>query len=94
MAFIPATSAVTQDVVHPGLRATSFSMCVITQHIFGSMLGPVVVGMISDVYGIEKALLVLPLSQIIASVVFLLGAPYYTRDLARAPNITLVRESA
>jgi len=94
MAFIPATSAVTQDVVHPGLRATSFSMCVITQHVFGSMMGPLVVGMISDAYGIEKALLALPLSQIVACVIFLVGAPYYTRDLERIPPITLVREGS
>ena len=42
--FVPAAAAVTQDVVHPGLRAISYSLCVITQHILGTALGPVFVG--------------------------------------------------
>ncbi|HDP24483.1 MAG TPA: MFS transporter, partial [Deltaproteobacteria bacterium] len=33
VAFVPAAAAVTQDVVHPGLRAISYSLCVIVQHI-------------------------------------------------------------
>ena len=35
IAFVPASVAVTQDVVHPGLRAISLSLCVIVQHLFG-----------------------------------------------------------
>ena len=40
--------AVTQDVVHPGLRAISLSLCVIVQHLFGSALGPPFIGSLSD----------------------------------------------
>ena len=40
VAFVPAAVAVTQDVVHPGVRAVSLSLCVIVQHILGSALGP------------------------------------------------------
>ncbi len=47
-AYTPGAAAVTQDVVHPGLRAISYSLCVIVQHILGSTLGPIFVGAISD----------------------------------------------
>jgi MFS family permease len=56
VAFVPAAAAVTQDVVHPGLRAISYSLCVIVQHILGSSTGPVVVGAISDSYDIRTAM--------------------------------------
>ena len=50
VAFVPAAAAVTQDVVHPGLRAISYSICVIVQHILGSATGPIVVGAISNTF--------------------------------------------
>ena len=44
--------AVTQDLVHPGLRAVSYGLCVVTQNLLGSALGPIVTGAFSDQYGI------------------------------------------
>jgi predicted MFS family arabinose efflux permease len=38
--FAPGAVAVTQDVVHPGLRSTSLSICIVVQHLLGSALGP------------------------------------------------------
>ena len=62
VAFVPAAVAVTQDVVHPGLRAVSLSLCVIVQHVLGSALGPPVIGALSDRFGLETAMAFLPLS--------------------------------
>ena len=70
-AFSPAAIAVTQDVVHPGLRATSYSFCVIVQNLLGSSLGPLFVGMVSDGYGIRTALTIVPVFALFASVLFL-----------------------
>ena len=33
--FASSAIAVTQDVVHPGLRATSYSLCVISMNLLG-----------------------------------------------------------
>ena len=38
--YLSAASAVTQDVVHPGLWAVSYSICVIVQNALGSSMGP------------------------------------------------------
>ena len=52
IAWASSAIAVTQDVVHPGLRAVSYALCVITQNLLGSALGPIVTGAFSDRYGI------------------------------------------
>ncbi len=83
VAFVPASVAVTQDVVHPGLRATSLSICIIIQHILGSSLGPPVIGYLSDTYGIAFAMTTLPVFNLVAASFFLLASFYYNADAAK-----------
>jgi MFS family permease len=88
-AFSPAAIAVTQDVVHPGLRAMSYSFCVITQNLLGSSLGPLFVGIVSDMYEITTAMMIVPLFSIVASVLFFIASFYYERDVSRVERIEL-----
>jgi fucose permease len=81
--FVPAAVAVTQDVVHPGLRAVSLSLCVIVQHILGSSLGPPVIGVLSDRYGLEISLICLPLFTALAGLLFLIAARFHSNDLKK-----------
>jgi MFS family permease len=92
-AFSPAAIAVTQDVVHPGLRATSYSFCVIAQNLLGSSLGPLFVGVISDQYGIHYALTLVPLFSILAAFLFFAASFFYETDLARVERVQLTAES-
>ena len=80
VAFVPASVAVTQDVVHPGLRAVSLSLCIIIQHILGSSLGPPVIGSLSDAFGLEKAMVFLPMFAIMAGIFFFIGSFFYDSD--------------
>ena len=80
VAFVPAAVAVTQDVVHPGIRAVSLSLCVIIQHILGSALGPPVIGAFSDALGLETAMVFLPLFAALAGVLFFIGSFFYDSD--------------
>lgn len=89
VAFVPAAAAVTQDVVHPGLRAISYALCVIVQNLLGSSLGPIVVGSLSDSYDIKTALTVLPAFLVIAAVLFFIGSFFYERDLNKVEKVTL-----
>jgi len=89
VAFVPAGAAVTQDVVHPGLRAISLSLCVIVQHILGSALGPPVIGALSDLYGLEKALMFLPAFTFLASVFFFISSLFYTADAAKVEDVNM-----
>ncbi len=88
-AFVPGASAVTQDVVHPGLRAISFSLCVIFQHMLGTALGPVFVGAMSDSYGIATAFMLLPIAFFVAGILFFAGSFFYERDVAKVEKVKL-----
>ncbi|MCB2146266.1 MAG: MFS transporter [Deltaproteobacteria bacterium] len=87
VAFVPAAAAVTQDVVHPGLRAVSLSLCVIVQHILGSALGPPVIGALSDRFGLATAMAFLPLAALLAGILFFIGSFFHARDSQRAEEI-------
>jgi len=74
MTFVPAAAAVTQDVVHPGLRAVSYAFCVIVQNLLGASVGPVFIGAMSDKYGIAAAVAMLPLFLVVAAGLFFIGS--------------------
>jgi len=93
-AFSPAAIAVTQDVVHPGLRATSYSFCVIFQNLLGSSLGPLFVGMVSDRWDLTLALTIVPVASLIAAVLFFIGSRFYLRDLARVEKVEMTIEDS
>ena len=94
IAFASSAIAVTQDVVHPGLRATAYSLCVIIMHLLGSALGPLAVGMLSDRYGIQTALALLPLAALWAGLLFFIGSFFYEKDLAKVEKVVLSLEKA
>jgi MFS family permease len=88
-AFISAAAAVTQDVVHPGLRAISYSIAVMVQNSIGSMMAPMVMGKISDISNIQTAFNLLPLSLLVAVILFFIGSFYYEKDLNKVEKIKL-----
>ena len=87
--FVSAAVAVTQDLVHPGLRAVSLSLNIIIQHIFGSAVGPPVIGALSDRMGLEQAMLFIPAFNILAALLFLAGAFFYSRDRAKVTAVAV-----
>ena len=88
-AFIAATGAVTQDVVHPGLRAMSYAIAVVIQNLLGASLGPIVMGAISDATNIQTAFTFLPIALLIASSLFFAGSFYYEKDLKKVEKVDL-----
>jgi MFS family permease len=90
--FVPAAVSVTQDVVHPGLRAISLSINIIIQHTLGSSLGPLFVGMLSDRYDLTIALKTLPVFCVIGAVLFFIGAFFYETDVKSTDQVRLVIE--
>jgi len=94
IAWASSAIAVTQDVVHPGLRAVSYALCVVTQNLLGSALGPVVTGAISDRYGILTALKIASAMALISCVLFYLGSRFYRRDLEKVERVVLTPENS
>lgn len=92
--FIAPAIAVTQDVVQPGLRAFSYAMCVIVQHLAGDIWSPGIVGSLSDSVGLANAVRALPLWGLFACGFFLLAARYYRADLATVERVELHAETS
>jgi MFS family permease len=78
-----AAGAVISDVTHPGLRATALATVVLGNNLLGLAPGPVVVGSLSDAYGLKFALPVAPLVCLAATACFVMGARHYQRDAGR-----------
>jgi len=91
-AFISAAGAVTQEVVHAGLRAESYAIAVVVQNLLGASMAPIVIGRLYDNVGIVKALSALPIMLIIAATLFYVGSFYYKRDLDKVEKIKLEPE--
>jgi len=91
--FLAPAVAVTQDVVHPGLRALSYSLCVIVQHTAGDAWSPPLIGLLSDKMGLQSAMVFLPLYGVLAATFFYLASRYYVQDMARVEKVTLVSEA-
>jgi MFS family permease len=92
VAFAPAAISVTQEVIHPGLRAISYSVCVICQNLLGAAMAPIVLGAISDAYGIKTAISILPVFLVFSAVLFYAGSFFYERDANQVEKITLEHE--
>jgi hypothetical protein len=81
-----------QDIVHPGLRAITMAIAIIIQHLLGTALGPIVIGTISDAYGIQAAFMVLPAFLLAAAIIFFIGSFFFNKDYARVDRVELVME--
>jgi len=77
-------SAVVIDVVHPGVRATAASVLSLVQNLFGLAGGPLLTGILSDRYGLQFALAVVPAFCLVAAVFFWLASRTYVSDLRQA----------
>jgi MFS family permease len=73
--------AVVIDVIHPSVRATAVSILSLTRNLFGLAGGPLVTGALSDAYGLDVALSIVPLVGLLAAVVLMLASRTYERDL-------------
>ena len=87
--FVAAAITATQETVHAGLRAISYSVCVVVQNILGASLGPIVIGAFSDAYGIKVAMTILPIFLAASALLFFAGSFFYEKDLKKVEKVTL-----
>ena len=80
-------SAIVIDVVHPGVRATGCSVLALFQNLLGLAIGPFIAGVLSDAWGLELALTVIPLFGALAAIAFLVAERSYETDKQRANEV-------
>jgi MFS transporter, Spinster family, sphingosine-1-phosphate transporter len=84
--------AVAIDVVHPALRSTAGSMVAIVQNLFGIGVGPLVTGALSDAFGLQTAMAIVPLSCACAAILLVIGARSYKQDRDAVADLQLRAE--
>jgi MFS family permease len=80
------TDAVVIDVTHPGLRATAVSVLSLTRNLFGLAGGPLLAGALSDRFGLQFAMAIVPVFGLIAAFLFIRAARTYPADLRAVPT--------
>lgn len=80
---------VVMDVVHPGVRSTGAAVLALSQNLLGLAVGPFVVGVLSDRWGLREALAVVPLFSILAALFLMMAARSYQNDAAPVTSIAL-----
>jgi sugar phosphate permease len=88
-ATVGVVSGVVIDVIHPGVRSTGSAVLSLFQNLLGLAIGPFLVGALSDQWGLQVALSVVPLFSILAAVFFLIAARSYETDAGSVADIHL-----
>ncbi|HMK65925.1 MAG TPA: MFS transporter, partial [Thermodesulfobacteriota bacterium] len=88
----PACMAITQEVVHPGVRAMSYGVGLVFQHLLGSAPGPLVTGALSDKFGLPTALTCAGGVSLIAAIVLFIGSYAYVKDRDSVEKVTIKAE--
>ena len=75
------------------MRALSYGLCVICQHLFGGAWSPMLIGSLSDRWGLDKALFVLPIFGLVAAALLLVGSRWYECNRKEADDGNHVERS-
>jgi predicted MFS family arabinose efflux permease len=85
----PACIAITQEVIHPGVRAMAYGVGLVFQHMLGSAPGPAITGSLSDKFGLPVAMTFASSIGLVAAVALLIGSFYYKKDRDSAEKVIL-----
>ncbi|SDR45838.1 MFS transporter [Paraburkholderia tuberum] len=82
-------AGVAMDVIHPGVRSTGAAVLSLFQNVLGLAVGPFLAGVLSDQWGLQWALTVIPLFSILAAVLFVIAMRSYDSDAAGISDVKL-----
>ncbi|WP_233859246.1 MFS transporter [Paraburkholderia sp. HD33-4] len=86
---VGVVAGIAMDVIHPGVRSTGAAVLSLFQNVFGLAVGPVLAGVLSDQWGLQHALAIIPLCGVLAAVFFVVGMRSYDADAARISEVEL-----
>ncbi|WP_025918451.1 MFS transporter [Herminiimonas sp. CN] len=87
--IIGITTGIAMDVIHPGMRSTGAAVLAVTLNLLGFAVGPFLTGVLSDKWGLQQALAVVPLASILAAVLYLIAMRTYDADVAKISDVKL-----
>ncbi len=86
---VGVVAAVVIDVIHPAVRSTGSAVLSLFQNLFGLAVGPFLAGMLSDQWGLQQAMAVVPLCSVLAALAFLRASRSYEADLLGVSAVRL-----
>jgi hypothetical protein len=78
--FAGPSGAVVADVTSPAIRATVFATLTLANNLIGLAPGPFLTGMLADAMGLDGAMRIVPLTSILAAVLYIAAARSYHAD--------------
>jgi len=82
-------TGVAMDVIHPGMRSTGAAVLAVTLNLLGLAVGPFLTGVLSDQWGLQKAMSIMPLFSMLGAVLFMIAMRSYDADVARIADVKL-----
>ena len=86
---VGVVAGVAMDVIHPGVRSTGAAVLSLFQNLFGLAVGPFLVGVLSDQWGLQQAMAVVPIFSVLAALFFLVAARSYEHDTNQVQGVRL-----
>ena len=80
-------SAIVIDLTHPGLRATGAAVLSLFQNLLGLAAGPAIAGALSDEFGLDNALTLMPAFGALAALLFIVASRSYEADFQRVGTV-------
>lgn len=70
-------------MTHPAIRATVFATLTLANNLIGLAPGPFVTGLLADAAGLDVAMRIIPVTSIVAAVLFFTAARCYGKERQR-----------
>ena len=86
---VGVVAAVVIDVIHPGVRSTGAAVLSLFQNLFGLAVGPFLAGALSDAWGLQQAMAVVPVCSALAALAFMRASRSYEADMAQVAGVQL-----
>ena len=87
-AHVTVTITVTQDVIHPGMRALSWGLSFIFMYVLGSW-STLFSGWLSDLFNLQAALVIMAVFGPLGALFYYIGSRFYPRDAEKVEKVKL-----
>lgn len=87
---VGVVSGIVIDVIHPGVRSTGSAVLSLFQNLFGLAIGPFLGGVLSDIWGLQQAMAVIPAFSVLAAAFFMAASRCYDHDVSQVACIEVV----
>jgi MFS family permease len=89
---VGVVAAVALDVIHPGVRSTGAAVLSLFQNLLGLAVGPFLAGLLSDWWGLQQAMALIPAFSLLAAAFFGVASFSYEEDMRRVADVRLAAD--